>query len=317
MEDPGIRLVTKVARLYHIHGLRQTEIAERLGISQSRVSRLLQQAEEARIIRTVVAVPSHIHADLEDALEKQYHLTEAHVIDLVGRSDSEQIQDLGAAAASIFNETSLEAPQIGWTSWSRTLRAMVDRLLPVHLGTKRVIEMLGDIGPPDLQHDAARATAQLASLCGAEPVFLRAPGIVPSPAIAQALIAQDTFTRHALDMLDSLDIALLSFGAVDPSEPYAPGRNFFTHKQLAEVKKAGAVGEICLRYIDEDGKPVRSPLDDVTIGVTLEQLRNAKQRWAVVGGSYKVQALRAALRGGWIDVLVTDVDTATALMKNP
>ena len=70
-------------------------------------------------------------------------------------------------------------------------------------------------------------------------------------------------------------------------------------------------------HIDEDGKPVRSALDDVTIGVTLEQLRNAKQRWAVVGGSYKVQALRAALRGGWIDVLVTDVDTATALMKNP
>ena len=57
------RLATKVARLYHTHGLRQTEIADRLAISQSRVSRLLTQAEDAGIVRTVVAVPLHVHAD--------------------------------------------------------------------------------------------------------------------------------------------------------------------------------------------------------------------------------------------------------------
>ncbi len=313
MDDGSLRLMTKVARFYHTHGLRQTEIAERLGISQSRVSRLLQQAEEARIIRTVVAVPSHVHADVEEALEREYGLTEAHVVEAAGDTEDEVILELGAAAASIFAETSREAPTIGWTSWSRTLRAMTDSLLPLHLGTKRVIEMLGDIGPPDLQHEAARATQHFAALCGAEPVFLRAPGIVPSPAIAQALLAQDTYARHTLDMMDSLDIALLSFGAVEPSAPYAAGLNFFSAKQLQEVKKKGAVGEICMRYIDEDGQPVESPLDALTIGVTLKQLRNARLRWAVVGGKRKVPAIKAALRGGWIDVLVTDLDTARSL----
>lgn len=308
--------MTKVARLYHTHGLRQTEIAERLGISQSRVSRLLQQAEEARIIRTVVAVPTHVHAEVEEALEREFGITEAHVVETVGQGEQEILLDLAAAAASIFSEVSRDVPTIGWTSWSRTLRAMVDAMLPTHLGTKRVIEMVGDIGPPDLQHEAARSTQLLASLCGAEAIFLRAPGVVPTPEVAQALLTQDTYARHALDMLDSLDIALLSIGAIEPSLPIEPGLNFFTNAQLADIRKAGAVGEICMRYIDADGRPVDSGLDPLTIGVTLPQLRSAAQRWAVVGGIRKAEALRAALRGGWIDVLVTDLETAQHLASD-
>mgnify|MGYP003351866043 FL=1 len=127
MEDEGsLRLLTKVARLYHTHGLRQTEIATRLGISQSRVSRLLQQAEESRIVRTVVAVPIHVHAELEEALEERFGLVEAHVIETAGDDESEVLRDLAVAAASIFSATSMEATTIGWTSWSRTLRAMID-----------------------------------------------------------------------------------------------------------------------------------------------------------------------------------------------
>jgi DNA-binding transcriptional regulator LsrR (DeoR family) len=76
------------------------------------------------------------------------------------------------------------------------------------------------------------------------------------------------------------------------------------------AKKAGAVGEICLRYVDAAGTPVHTELDDLTIGVTLEQLRRAKRRWAVVGGAGKREAIRAVLAGNWIDVLVTDRATA-------
>ena len=70
-----------------------------------------------------------------------------------------------------------------------------------------------------------------------------------------------------------------------------------------------------MRYIDADGDPVASPLDELTIGVSLEQLRKAGRRWAVVGGQRKHQAIRAALAGAWVDVLVTDMATAHYLTK--
>ena len=98
-----------------------------------------------------------------------------------------------------------------------------------------------------------RAGQQLAVLLGAEPIYLRIPGVVPTAEVAHALLAQDTYVHH------THNLALLWIGAVDPSSPLQPGRNFFTARQLQEVKKAGAVVEICMRYIDADGGPVMPP----------------------------------------------------------
>ena len=308
--DGSVRLVTKAARLYHTHGLRQTEIASRLGLSQSKVSRLLQEAEDTGIVRTVVAAPLHLHPELEEAIETRFGLAEVHVVDTVSDDDDELVRDLGVAAAALLGQVSLEAPTVAWSSWSRTLRAMVDALLPMNIGTTHVVEMVGDLGSPALQHESARSTQRLATLLGAEPVFLRTPGVVPSPEVASALVGKDGYAREALDLLDDVDLALLSIGELEPSEPIEPGRNFFTAKQLTEVRKAGAVGEVCLRYVDAAGQPVRSRLDEVTIGVSLDQISRARHRWAVVGGLRKLEALTAVLSGGYVDVLVTDVATA-------
>ncbi|MGH3433861.1 MAG: sugar-binding domain-containing protein, partial [Thermocrispum sp.] len=160
------RLMIKVARLYHTHGMVQTDIAKRLRISQSRVSRLLTQAEEAAIVRTVVAVPPHIHADLEERVERRYQLADVHVIDVVSDDEDELVRDLAHAMASLLHEVAFEAPVIGFTSWSKTLRMAVDALQPMRTRTQHVVEMLGDLGPPGLQHDAARSTQRLAALTG-------------------------------------------------------------------------------------------------------------------------------------------------------
>lgn len=314
MEDDGAdRLVTKAARLYHTHGLRQTEIAERMQISQSKVSRLLQQAEDTGIVRTVVAAPVNLHPDLEEAIEERFGVAEVHVVDTLSDDEDEILSDLAVAAAHMLGALSMEAPIVAWTSWSRTLRATVDQLLPLRLGTESVVEMVGDLGSPELQHEAARGTQKLASLLGAEPVFLRTPGVVPTPEVAQALAGPDSYARQALDLLDEIDLALVSIGSLEPSAPLEVGRNFFTAAQLKAAKKAGAVGEICMRYVDAAGQPVHTDLDDLTIGVSLEQLANAKRRWAVVGGWSKWTAIEAVLAGGWVDVLVTDRATAHQL----
>jgi DNA-binding transcriptional regulator LsrR (DeoR family) len=86
-------------------------------------------------------------------------------------------------------------------------------------------------------------------------------------------------------------------------------------EQFDEVAAAGAVGQICLRFLDAEGAPVDTPLDDLVVGVTLAQLRRARSRCAVAGGKDKYAILRAALVGGWVDHLVTDGDTAGHLLE--
>jgi DNA-binding transcriptional regulator LsrR (DeoR family) len=75
------------------------------------------------------------------------------------------------------------------------------------------------------------------------------------------------------------------------------------------------VGQVCLRFLDADGAWVRTSLDDMVVGVTVDQLRRARYRWAVAGGPGKYAVLRAALVGGWINRLVTDTVTATHLLS--
>lgn len=310
------RLMIKVARLYHTHEMRQTDIAKRLQISQSRVSRLLAQAEEASIVRTVVAVPQHVHAELEERVEALYGLSEVHIVDAVSDDDVELNKDLAHTMASLLHDVAFEVRTIALTSWSKTMRLMIDVMLPMRTRCKYVIETLGDLGPPSLQHDTARSTQQFAALTGAQPVFLRTPGVAASREMKELLLSGDAHAQQALEMLDSVDLALVGIGADEIDPDLRPGDNFFTDEQFAHVRELGAVGEVCLHFLAADGTPIDSELEDLVVGITRDQLRNASHRWAVAGGARKHRAIRAAAAGGWIDTLVTDAATAQFLIES-
>ncbi|MBM9465959.1 sugar-binding transcriptional regulator [Nakamurella leprariae] len=318
-QAPGAqRTIATVAWLYHTRGLRQSAIAERMNISQSRVSRLLDQAVELGIVRTTVVLPVGEQSALERELESVYELRSAHVHDIGDVPDESQlVRELGQLLALQLQSTPLDAEVIGFTSWSRTLQETVRHLQPMRSsGTRYVVEMLGDLGPPALQHAAAQNTQQLASLTGAEPMFLRLPGVLPSRQVRETLLAHDGHARQALAKLDDIDLALTGFGSGDIVPPLRAGDNFFTDDQVAEVKERGAVGEVILRYLDADGVPVSSELDELVVGATLRQLRRAPRRLGVGGGPSKYRSVRAALRGGWINVLVTDSVTAQWLLDH-
>lgn len=311
-----LRLITKAARMHYNQGARQMEIADKLGISQAGVSRLLRLAEEYGIVRSVVVPPEGLFPDLEDSLVERFGLDAAYVVD-VGSSETGLPQILGAAAARCLTTEFEKGAILGFTSWSTTLREMAGVLEPQQLSKVRyVVETLGDLGSPMLQHEADVATLQIAKSLDAEAVFLRAPGVMSSPALRNATVA-DGHVQKAIRQLDKLDIAFVGVGPADFHGPLEEGDNFFTAKQLAEVRAAGAVGQLHQRFIDANGNAVTTPLDDLVIGISLDQLRNAKRRIAVAGGKSKHQALAAALKGKWLDVLVTDVNSANALLAEP
>jgi DNA-binding transcriptional regulator LsrR (DeoR family) len=313
-----LRMMTKVSHLYHNRGMVQSEIARTLGLSQARVSRLLAAAEDANIVRTVVVPPLGLNSDIEETLEKKYGLREVHVVDALGESDDERAQTLGRALANIFEVLPLENKVIGFTSWSRSMRRFVEALnrFP-HAKAQTVIELVGGIGQPGLQHEATNATERLAGLIDAQPQFLRVPGVVPSLEVKNAILKSDSHARAALKAMDHLDIALIGIGnCAFRSERVSDG-NFFSNEQFDAVMAKGAVGEVDLRFIDAHGQPVQSELDDLVIGVTLEQIKKAERRIGLSGGVDKHVATLAAIRGGWVNVLVIDTETAEFLMKQP
>lgn len=312
-----LRMMTKVSHLYHNRGMVQSEIAQTLGLSQARVSRLLSAAEEAKIVRTIVVPPIGLNSVMEEALEQKFGLLQVHVVDAVGGTDSERAETLGRALASVFELLPLKDKVIGFTSWSRSMRKFVGSLnrFP-HAKADSVVELVGGIGEPGLQHEATTATERLASFIDATPQFLRVPGVVPSVEVKDAILQSDSHARATLEAMNDIDIALVGIGNCAFRSGRVADGNFFSQEQFNLAKKKGAVGEVNLRFIDANGKPIKSELDDLVIGITLDQLSHAERRIGVSAGVEKHVPTLAAIRGGWVNVLVIDEETADFLLSS-
>ena len=311
-----LRLMARVARLYHEGGSSQSEIARRLELSQPTVSRLLKRAEDEGIVRVVITDPVGTHPDLEEGLQERYGLREAMVVE-AGSGEEALLRDLGAAAGYYLETTLKRGDVVGLSSWSATLLAMVDamRVLPHPTGS-RVVQILGGVGSPEAEVHAAHLTQRLARLVGGEARLLPAPGVVGSAAARQVLLA-DPFVREAVARLERVTVALVGIGAIEPSRLLAARGNVFAPLELERLRRKGAVGDVCLRFFDAAGEPILSELDERVIGMTLAQLRKAKRTIGLAGGRRKYEAILGALRGQWINVLVTDRETAEKLVREP
>jgi DNA-binding transcriptional regulator LsrR (DeoR family) len=317
VRQPGLdelRLLTKVARLYHEKGIRQPQIAQQLRLSQARVSRMLKQAMVLGIVKTVVTMPPGVHGVLEDRLEALYGLRDVVVVD--GGDADDIVAVLGSAAAAYLGVTLTEGPVVGITSWSESVLAAVERMTGRTVpNVDRVVQLLGGLGAPSGQVHANRLVAQFADMCGAAPVLLPAPGLVSDPSVKEALL-RDVSVSKVMAVWDQITDAVVGIGGIEPSQLLLRSENGITAAERQELRALNAVGDICFRFFDADGALIESSLDNRVMGISAAQFFRIPRRIGVAGGEHKFDAVRAAARGGWINVLITDLVLAQRLVAD-
>ena len=79
----------------------------------------------------------------------------------------------------------------------------------------------------------------------------------------------------------------------------------------------GAVGDLLSHFIDKEGNLLKTPLEERLISTPLDTLKKLKNVIGVAAGDSKVEAIHAALRGQYLDVLITDDRTAGKLLQAP
>jgi DNA-binding transcriptional regulator LsrR (DeoR family) len=284
--DGQLRLITKVARMYHERGIRQVDIAQTLHLSQARVSRLL---------RTVVAVAPGVQTEIEEALEDKYGLAEAVVVDVEG-SDQDIIAALGSAGATYLETTLTGGERLGISSWSQTLLAVVDRMRPFRVpGAESVIQLMGGFGNASVQTQGNRLLTEFARLVGATATFVPAPALVGNRTMRENLLNDPAMESVAKEWARLTTV----LAGIDQDRLHA----------------AGAVGDVCQRFFDAAGDLVPSDLDERVVGIDPDTLRKIPRRIGIAGGESKHSAIHAAVLGGWVNVLLTDTGTASALLQ--
>ncbi len=309
-----LRLIARVAQMYHVENLRQAEIAKHLRLSQATVSRILKRAQDEGIVRTTVVAPSGTYGDLESGLRERFNLPEAIVVECAEDRDGAIMARIGEAAAHIVEVTLQPDEVVGVSSWSETILKMVDNIHPMKAGkAKYVVQTLGGMGNPAVQTHATQLTTRLAKLIGAEPQLLAAHGVAQSRE-AKLVMLGDPYVRETMDLFSRITLAIVGIGAIEPSQMLARSGNVFSAGELSDLKEAGAVGDISLRFFDKDGHAVKTPLDDRVIGMSMAELAKVERVIGLAGGRSKAEAIAGALRTGVLSVLITDKFTAARLL---
>jgi deoxyribonucleoside regulator len=312
------RLISKISTLYYHFDLTQQEIADRLRISRPKVSRLLKQAKELNIVQVSVNAPDSAFLNLENLLENKFRLKEVIIteIDLHDDSQSESIlkRQLGIAAANYLLRSVSEGDVIGVT-WGTTLQEMVDMLQPKPIKNVHVVQTLGGVGPPEAKAHATDISRRLSQLLDSRLTLLPAPAIVDSAEAKKVLLA-DRRVKAALDLFAKINIAYVGIGGLT-TNPLLRKENLEIPGLVKnDILNLNAVGDIGLNFFDIEGKKINSEFKKLFIGISLEELKKVDIVIGIAGGKGKFEAILGALRGGYINVLITDQITAEKLASS-
>ena len=309
------RLLSKVASLYYHQNYSQLEIANKLNLSRPKVSRLLKEARERGVVRITVNYSDKNFVDFEVKLEEKFHLKEVVIVDIDPDSYEENSpflkRQMGAEAANYLQRIITKGDVLGVT-WGTTLQEMVESIRPQQIEELHIVQLLGGVGPPEAKAHAADLSRRLAHLFYGTLTLLPAPGIASNPDSKKALLS-DQQVKSAFDLFPKVTKAFVGIGSLS-TNPVLDGDDSLIEPEVhRELIEKDAVGDISLRFFDKHGKPVKTSLQERLIGIELDQLKKIKNVVAIAGGKNKIEAIRGALRGGYIDVLITDIFTAKAL----
>lgn len=299
-------LLAEISRRYYLDNCSKVEIAQGLGLSRFKVARLLEQARERGVVKISVSIPAAVDKSLSGELAERLDLRRCIVVDTT-RSEVETRQQVAAAAARTLPGLVHNGDLLGLT-WSRTVDAMVDNLADLPRCT--VVQLAGSAAP--IGGAAVDLVQRAARLAGGVAHAVHAPLVVDDAGVAAALRRQPGI-GDTLQLADGLDVSVVAVGAwrADCSTVWEAVTPAIRRAGL----RAGAVDEVTGWLLAADGKAVASPLDDLVIGASLEQLARPAERVALVSGPYRAEATVAAVRAGLATTLVITSNVARSVIR--
>ncbi|WP_423921473.1 sugar-binding transcriptional regulator [Frigoribacterium sp. 2-23] len=301
-------LMGRVARMYYEHGLTHQEIANALGLSRIRVTRLLQEARATGVVEIVVHVDESLFADDEHRLAERYGLNQVWISPSVGDADKADraFASVGAEALGTVLDTDMTVA-LGLS----TAVAQVVSAVPRSTTGGTFVPIGGSSSGPAQASNPHELALRLASATGGRAFHLPAP-LVSATAEAAALAYSDPAVADVLTLAAGADLLVAGVGGTGRDEGILLGS--LPASTRDELIAAHAVGDLAGRFFDAEGRHVTSPLDDRIIALDLDQLRGIPRRLGIARGASKVVPLRAALASGLLTMLVTDSATAEALL---
>jgi len=305
-------LLTRVASLYYEYDFNQQEIADKLQISRSNISRLLKEAKQKGLVEIRIHRRISTSPELERAFVERFGLKQAMIVDNPDDSYEEGLASAGQLAAWHLEEILQPKTVIG-ISWGTGVSAAVSAVSVRHEFQIDVVQMIGSVGTVASVIDGPELARQLASKLGGDYYYLHAPLFVDSRTTRDRFLEQPTIAETLTRALGA-QVALVGVGTTAPGASSFLRARHLTEEQVGELRAQGVVGETAGRHFDIHGQ-ADYDINDRVIALRLDEVKKIPNVVAVACGLPKARGILGALCGGYLTALATDANTARAVLE--
>jgi len=310
MEPDKLNKVIEAAKLYYLLDYNQNDIAKMLGVSRPTVSRLLQIAKNEGIVEIKIRDSVEDSNKIASQLEQRFNLKKAIVVS-VPQYENHIIKNyIGEKAAAYLHEIVKDGDIIGVT-WGTTLYHVAIDLKQSVVKDVKVVQLKGGVSHSETHTYASEILYLFGKAFNTSPLHLPLPAIVDRVVVKQAMEA-DRHIRKIIETGKQANIAMFTCGPIK-SESLLFQLGYFTDEDLQMIYSK-AVGDICSRFFDKDGKICNESLNERTLGIDLEEFKKKEYSILVAGGAEKIEGIYGALKGEYANVLITDQYTAQFLL---
>lgn len=296
-------LMIKISWYYYMENLTQQAIADHLGISRMRVIKLLDKARQTGIVQFRISSSFDTRHTLETKLIERYHLKDCYVVPT--NPDASGVNDTIAKAASIYvSNHATDNCYINF-GYGETSSRTIEYLAKILETSASFVSLTGGVGYYLSNSKSNIANARL--------YLIPAPLIMSSKEMADAL-KEENSVKEISNMIQLASMTIVGIGAMN-NESTILKSSILGHNDFLLLSMKGAVGDIICHFIDKDGNLVDTDIDSRLVCVSLDKLNQLENVIGVAAGKHKVSAITSALKGGYLDILITDESTAELLCQ--
>lgn len=298
-------LMVKAAWYYYFENMTQQAIADRLSISRMRVIKLLESARQTGVIQFRLRSDGVGVMQQSQALMDKYHLKDVFLIPEISSSETHPNESIARAGAMYIADRLGDDACIS-VGYGDTLSRTINHLATMVQSPVTCISLTGGVSNylPNTRSNVFNAKLYL----------MPAPLLASSQEMAR-LMREESSVSEIVRMTDLSSFTLVGIGALGENATVfhsgllGPTDMFF-------LKMNHAVGDVLGHFIDKDGNLIHTPIEDRLIATPLERLKEMSNVIGLAAGPEKIEAIRAVLRGGYLDILITDEATANLLLKD-
>ena len=307
-------LLLRVAWFYYKDELTQDEIARRLSVSRASVGRMLDRARKEGLV-SINLNADHLDAfEVSSELRRTFDLTEALVVPDHDKEPADHHvlnARLGLGGAQFMSTHLRPGGSLG-VGWGETVSRVI---ASTNFGAVGPVHMVTLTGGVDGYLQTILSSKGEAST---EPEPTTA-SIIPTPIVAStaklaAALKAEPAIQQVLTQACGVDQAIVGVGT-PAADATIVQMGYLAADDVRQLRDRGVVGDILGQFFDSDGEVVSLPIHDRRIGIELSDLASIPKVVGVAGGLHKTEAILGALRGGFLDVLVTNELVALRLLE--